>query len=335
MNVFTIAAMLAAGTPIDVNIAPFADLDDVGCLTVTSGHTLTGPNSFGGYSGVELDAETGALTILADNGHIVTATATLDANGAVTGLEDSVSHTILDQNGEPLTKRNGDTEALTRRGDGFLITREGQNDAIHVVKGDQGFQITEQIADLSALESLKGNGGFEAAVALGPESALLITESLNDDGHAVVQHLMGSTATTIADYQPKDNFSVTDIAADQKTNRLFILERAFSPTLGPRARLTVLPTSRVMDAEGETLVPAVLGRMTFFDGADNMEGIAFYRSEDGGENLLLVSDDNFNPAQRTVLITLRIKSNCPLAPAKPGPGADETPEESIDEDENR
>ena len=49
--------------------------------------------------------------------------------------------------------------------------------------------------------------------------------------------------------------------------------------------------------DGPVLIKADLGQQI-----DNMEGLAVHRTADGAVVLTLISDDNFSPLQRTVLL---------------------------------
>jgi len=54
-------------------------------------------------------------------------------------------------------------------------------------------------------------------------------------------------------------------------------------------------------ADGKTLIEADLGYQI-----DNMEGIAVHRNADGETIITLVSDDNFSPIQRNLLLQFAI-----------------------------
>ena len=285
----------------------------LGCLAMTSAHSLSGDPDFGGYSGMVLDPETGDLMLLSDRGQLLRMSVSLDESGAVTGVGNGKLMSIHDERGRALVKRNRDTEALAIWPGGYLMTREALDDALLIQDDGDHYAIVETIADLSGSKALSRNGGYEAAAALGDGHALFISEGTFDNGHGAVVHFDGEKVITRGTYKPAEDFAVTDIYADLDGDRLFAVERAFSPAIGPRTRLTVAPLSNLIEAdETDTLVPAELGSLTMAEGTDNMEGLAFYKSSDGGDNLMIISDDNFNRVQRTVLITFRLGSTCPL-----------------------
>jgi len=72
--------------------------------------------------------------------------------------------------------------------------------------------------------------------------------------------------------------------------------------------------------EAGTTVRAVeLARLASPYAVDNLEGIAATRGARGETLLWLISDDNFNPLQRTLLMMFAVEEEAPPAPDKPNP----------------
>ena len=313
-----IAAILSVALllewPFSVRVEPFSGLGaegkDIGCLKMTSASTLyANHGGFGGYSGLHLDQETGILTLLSDAGHLFRSQATIDEHLAITALGPSKYYKIRVHGF--LTARM-DTEALVPLGDQWLVTREQRNDAI-VVKFDADTETLDYVKTLTELTTpikLPGNGGFEGAEIIGDDVFVFIPEASDNDLSPIMLY-QDDRLIHVADYKVSDGFAVTDLAADVASDRLFILERFFSRATGPKARIKMLPISAVMGGQGETLEPTELGRLSILDGADNMEGMIFEVAEDGSENLVIISDDNYNDIQRTVLMTLKLGPTCP------------------------
>ncbi|MEM1381656.1 MAG: esterase-like activity of phytase family protein [Pseudomonadota bacterium] len=310
------AALL--GKPTEVTLDPFSGLADglpVGCMTMTSGYTLRGPRGFGGYSGMAFDAETGRLTLLSDGGHIAEAQLELTPEGAVTAMTDVVRFKIEIP---PRKDQRNDAEGIAPYQDGWLVSRERDHDAIYVTKEDGKYVQQAVLANFARFASFPSNTSLEAVTAVGDGAYLFISEAQNGGNRALMFTWDGEETQRRASYQGEPDFDVTDIIADRDGDRLYILERAFSPKLGPRARIKVARLSDFLDAAPrEKVTPQRLGAMSFLEGADNMEGIAVYKAHDGSTNLMLVSDDNFRDLQRTVLMTLRINEGCPLSATQP------------------
>ncbi|MGI9413750.1 MAG: esterase-like activity of phytase family protein, partial [Hyphomicrobiales bacterium] len=97
-----------------------------------------------------------------------------------------------------------------------------------------------------------------------------------------------------------DDFDITDLAI-LPGGDVLILERSFSviKLAGMRIRRIAhkdIKPKAVLD--GEVLVEAGQPARTI----DNMEGIAVHRSPKGELRISIISDDNFNPLQRTLLL---------------------------------
>lgn len=316
-----LVALLSMQEPVAVRMQAFAGLPEeglqIGCMTMTSGWMLFGDDAFGGYSGLRFDPASGGFTLLSDAAHILVGTLALDGSGRITGLsgtprrypiEGALIAPLKDEGGR---RRGGDTESLERFGDDWLVTREGDDDAVRVALASDGAVMTGPLADLSAGGPLGRNGGYEAAAHLGGGRYVFIAETKDARETAPILVWDGETTRLAGRYQGIADFEVTDAAVDAAGRSLYVVERAFSRTLGPRARVTVLPVTDVLYADGMVLQPEELGRLGFLEGADNMEALDVFDAADGSRQLVLVSDDNFNELQRTVLVTLRIGPSCP------------------------
>ncbi|NRA29690.1 MAG: esterase-like activity of phytase family protein [Parvularculaceae bacterium] len=308
------------GKDLNIEAIPFTGIEPegmpVGCMRLTSGHTLKGPRGFGGYSALAFDPASGDLTLLSDAGHFLTAEVALNDDGSVMTFSGGRRSKIERPAQE---KSRYDTEGLAPFGEDWAVSREADDDVVRVRWQGNRLVQEEQLTDFSAVGTFPKNGSFESLAALPDGSYLLIPEAQNGRRRTpVIRWTPGEQPRKIAVYQGEDDFEVTDMSVDSKGDRVFIVERAFSRAHGPRAKIKVLKLSVLLSAKpGEVMKPATLGKMTFFEGADNMEGITFYRSTDGTDNLMLVSDDNFSSVQRTVLITLAVPESCPSAPAQP------------------
>jgi hypothetical protein len=140
------------------------------------------------------------------------------------------------------------------------------------------------------------NAGFEALVDLPGEDWLAVAETRAADG----THLAFTRARERLRYRAAADFAPT--GADRLGRRLFFVERRVSLLGGWQARLTCVDVAAV--TAGAVLEPVELARLGFADGVDNMEGIAV-RADGADLELLVVSDDNQAPFQRTVVLHYR------------------------------
>ncbi len=85
---------------------------------------------------------------------------------------------------------------------------------------------------------------------------------------------------------------------------LYLLERHFSFSTGVLMQVRRFPMADVKPGAhlaGEILFTADMGYEI-----DNMEGLAVTRSAGGAILLTMISDDNFSPLQRTILLRFAV-----------------------------
>ncbi len=95
-----------------------------------------------------------------------------------------------------------------------------------------------------------------------------------------------------------------------------MLERRFRFSEGVKMRIRRIPEAELKPGrliEGDVLLEATENL-----NIDNMEGIAAHRSNSGETILTVISDDNFSPLQRTLLMQFVIADQ---GPALAGPRA--------------
>ncbi|HMJ44175.1 MAG TPA: esterase-like activity of phytase family protein, partial [Pseudolabrys sp.] len=100
-----------------------------------------------------------------------------------------------------------------------------------------------------------------------------------------------------------DDFDVTDCTI-LLPGDLLLLERRYSPARGVAMRIRSVPLAAIKPgalADGKTLIEADLGYQI-----DNMEGIAVHRNAAGETIITVVSDDNFSPLQRNLLLQFAV-----------------------------
>ena len=311
---------------------PFPGLDaprTVGCLTLRAGLTLEADrDGFGGYSDLTLEGPDGRATFASDAAHLMWARLTVNAEGDVVDVTDARLAALMEQDGSTLTKRDGDAEGLAWLGAGYAVAFEGEDRIARVSEG--GAVGTTLYPDAADAAVFGANSGFEALAVLRDGTLLAMSEGVDADGDAVVRRGTLDAplgAWTRAAYRPARSFAVTAADTDPATGDLFVLERAYSPWRGPRMRIVRVALD---DLDEERLRGRELGRMGFLEGIDNMEGLAATRTKDGRLRLILVSDDNYSAAQRTVVLTLGLAPGCEDGdPAEPAARGDAPPQHAV------
>jgi len=308
---FVCAAALAEPIAVDAQRVPF-NSDDLaqtraGALVWIAGLSLSAPDPrFGGWSGMVLSPDGRSLVAVSDTGAWLTATLTHDSAGRVTGLAGGEIDPLLDPNGQALKiKRLADAEALARDRDGsLLVAFEGAHRIWRYAPGAR--PQTARATPVSVpprLREAPRNGGIEAMAVLADGRLVALTEDMTDAAGNRIGWLRDAQGWHEIAYASTGQFKPTDLT-QLPDGDLLVLERRFTMIGGVAARLQRLPLAGLQPGarlEGEEvaqLIPPV--------NVDNMEALAAVRASDGSTLIYLLSDDNFNPLQRTLLLQFRL-----------------------------
>lgn len=207
---------------------------------------------------------------------------------------------------------DGEAVVLTRGGR-TLISLEQQH-RIAVFAGTGPPLRPEGTIFRTAAAGWPANGGGEALAQL-PDGALLwISEQARRDDGAHIALLTAADGTTRSVGIPGlPDFSPTDAVMLDATH-IILLHRLYNG-ISNEAAISIVDLAPIL-AGGDTATLRPLARWGR-EGpwpVDNMEGLALAR-EAGRPVLYLVSDDNFNPAQTTILLRLEIISPLVSAPS--------------------
>lgn len=195
-------------------------------------------------------------------------------------------------------KEDRDVEAAVLRGRLAWIAFERGN---AVWRYDRRGWRAKGAAEPEPMEEWSSNRGAEAMVRLADARFLVFAEGKKRVTEAVLFHgdpsVPGTRSETLR-YRPPRGYRITD-AALLPDGRLILLHRRFHLLDGVSAKLTVLRPRRWR--QGDLLEGEEIAHLRAPMNVDNMEGIAV--AVEGGRTILwMVSDDNFNPLQRTLLM---------------------------------
>jgi YD repeat-containing protein len=255
---------------------------------------------FGGLSDLCLSENGRELTAVTDQGHWLTARLTYDAAGNLDGVSDARMGSLRDPRGLLLTgKAQQDAEALARLdGGGWAVAFE-RDHRLHRYDTANLGGLPREIAPPPGLTGASDNGGLEALVALAGDRLLAFTEGQEAGSDYAVYLREADGRWQALTLKPKGLFVPTG-AAQLPDGDILLLERRFTLLGGLSARLRRIPLASIRPGSllhGQEVVelrpPLTL---------DNFEGLAVHRLGDGSLRLTLVSDDNFSPLQRTLIV---------------------------------
>lgn len=282
---------------------------DFGGLAFRAGVILAGSDPrFGGLSGLWIAPDGKRLIAASDRGTLWLAEPEHADDGTLLGLAGwrAIEPGVTD--GDP-TGRKRDAEALAVVGGDLVIAYEGAHRLRRVLRAAPANRATPLPTppDLSEPH----NRGIETLVALEDGALLAIAEGVRTPSGDLAAWLMEEDRTSSLAYAPAAGFAPT--GADRLDDTIYVLERRFSLLEGLAARVVALDAAEVRP--GARLVGRELGILRPPAISENFEGIAARRAPDGGVLLYLLSDDNFMPLLRSLLLQFSVRAAMP-DPAK-------------------
>ena len=272
---------------------------------------------FGGLSGLRAGAD-GRFLSVSDIGNWVTFT-TIERRGWLTGVRGGVIAPILDRDGKPPAgKAAGDAEAVDWPNDaeGSAVVSFEQDHRLQAYRFiDPATPLAFTNAAVNVLRFAAAadwpeNRGGEALANLDRLSLVLISEGGAGPAGGRDALWLTETGKLRFSYLPPDGFDPTDAIELASPTTLLVLNRRFS--FGQlAASLTVItldPAERDKPGERVSTAPVAgreIARLASPLTVDNMEGVALRREGDR-TFVYLVSDDNFNPLQRTLLMKFEL-----------------------------
>lgn len=273
------------------------------------GIVMTSPiDDFGGLSGITFTGDGHQLAMVTDEGNFVTGHLIYDETGRPLSIGGAMMEPIRNSRGAELPRQFArDAEAIE------TIIRDGVPSAVRV-----GFENLTRVADFTLengrptgparevwipewLEQLRTNSSLEAVCIAPPTSpvagsTLLFTEAARaGDGYAA--YMLGDQDRGDLSISRTQGLNPTDCAF-LPDGDLLVLERGTS---------FLSFTMRVRRIAAADVRPGVqLTGEIILTGAgidiDNMEGIAVHDGPDGTPRITIISDDNFNDWERTLLL---------------------------------
>jgi hypothetical protein len=279
----------------------FGQLEFRGGLVLTSSE-----RAFGGISALFMEPDGARFLAVTDNGSWLRGRIVY-RDGRPAAIADAEMAPLLGADGKPLAARHWyDAESLAQGIDGmFYVGIERVEKIVRFDYRRDGLRARGRpIAVPPDFKSFTYNKSLEC-LAAPPKGApfagslIAVTEhSLDAAGNHRAFVLEGTHVTRFTVRRTAD-FDVSDCTF-LPPGDLLVLERRYLLPLSIAIRIRRLHLADIKDGalvDGEPLIEADLGHQI-----DNMEGIAVHRNSEGETIITLVSDDNFSPLQRNLLL---------------------------------
>jgi hypothetical protein len=269
----------------------------VGALHYVGGWPLTADQKrFGGFSGLTVRAD-GRLTAINDLGAWLTAKIDLAAIGRGTLRFEGASL-------QPYTGRHGendkkayDAEALLPYGDAFLVSFE-QKHRIRITAPGQS-DAPWPPARFINFGAMARNSGLEAMTWVSDGVLLAFEERGLDTAGRLGGWLVTEEGAERLYLKPPENFAPTDAVTLPGGDVLLVMRR-YSVRDGVSAKVLRLEASSLKPGAVEK--GAELAHLEPPLAVDNLEALDAVPLPGGGVRLFILSDDNFNASQRTLLL---------------------------------
>jgi len=278
----------------------FGKLEFRGGLELTSSY-----RAFGGLSALRLSGGGERFLAISDKGRWFRGRILYD-DGRPAGLADVEAAPALGPDGRPLSARGWyDTESIAEDGGTLYVGIERVNQIVRFDYGKDGLLARGvSIAVPPEVKRLPYNKGLEALVFVPAGlplagTLLALSERGLDAKGNLTGFLIGGASPGLFSIKRIDEFDISD-AALLPEGDLLVLERRFTWLTGIAMRIRRIALAGIRPGalvDGPILIEANMGHQI-----DNMEGLAVHRGAAGETVLTLISDDNFSPLQRTVLL---------------------------------
>jgi hypothetical protein len=265
--------------------------------------------TFGGLSAIGFVGGEGRLVMVSDRGRFVSGRLLYGAGEVPQGLADVTIMPIQNASGRDLPRafaRDAEALAIIERPDGKAIARVGFENLTRVAD----FRLVDGVPTGAAMDvaipdwlsGTRTNQSLEAvcvAPAASPVagSTLLVTEGVIDTDGNHSGWLLGKSDKGPVAYRSGEGTDPTDCAF-LPNGDLLVLERGVS---------MLVFTARLARVKAADVKPgAVMTGEVLFEGAggdlDNMEGLAVHQTPSGETRITMVSDNNFNDWERSLLL---------------------------------
>lgn len=285
--------------------------NSVGDLTYIGGLVLTSnAPEFGGFSGLEISSDGKQLTAISDRGYWLTADIRAEgaegAEGNVPkGLDNVRMAPLLTSTKLPVQGSWADAEGLVRSpSGGMLVSFERRHRVWYYPFDVDGFNALPKPVKLPpVVKKIRSNKGLESVAYLDDGRLLMLTEQTFDIRDRLMGWLETPEGFDVIYVKPSGIFHITDMAK-LPNGDLLLLERRYTIIGGPGMQIRYISKQDIRP--GALLDGRIIASLSSRYNIDNMEGLAVRPGPNGETYLYLISDDNFNEIQRTLLLVFKL-----------------------------
>ena len=257
---------------------------------------------FGGLSSILVSRDGRRMIALTDKGYWLTARLSHDADGNLSGIGGGEIGALIGPDGRAIADTSqGDSESMARLGNALVVGLEGRRHRLWLYRpGGHPFARTPlRLTTPRLLRRAPVNGGIEALTELPGGGLFMVAEQFPKAPENFHAWLLDGRKWRRRSYARHGLFRPVGAAA-MRSGDVLVLERRFTWVDGVASRIVRLGAAALRSGEvleGKEL--AVLDRPLVFE---NFEGIDTRPGPSGTTLIYLVSDDNFNVLQNTLLV---------------------------------
>jgi hypothetical protein len=269
--------------------------------------TANSPN-FGGWSDLHVSPDGRSLAAISDLGSWLTATIDYDSSGNLADLSSAKIGSLRGLDGKPLaSKVEADAEGMAHMPDGSWLVSFERHHRIWRYATLDGTPVPINLPEDFGRQP--ENGGVETLTVLPDGRIVAISEEYSLAPGLLVGWIGQPSAEGHYSWQTFQYGSIPDFnptaIAQLPDGGFVMLERAFDVARGVRIRVMRFDAAELIP--GGTIHARELARLVSPVAVDNLEGISATRGPHGETLLWLISDDNFNPLQRNLLLLFELE----------------------------
>lgn len=282
----------------------------VGDLRFTGGLVLTSDHErFGGWSALLLDPQSDALdlALLSDRGTLAYGQVRLDEAGHPVALSLDRMEPLTGLDGAPLEGAAADAEGLAIYSDTQLAISFERDHRIWVYEHSSPLQ-AEALVLPPRTQGIGNNAGLEGLATDDAHLWASVEYPIRgEETHTLWRYTLADLEAAPTEFQLAldPDYGITSLESDS-AGGLYLMQRFYRRGVGNRIRILHLTADQIAASDEAALEPALMAELTEDMTVDNFEGMAV--AEINGElRLFLISDDNFNESQRTLLLSFAIE----------------------------